>query len=152
MIFLTASNLSFAQCTSLGGSAFLDFNNNGAQDAGEIGQSGITVEVYESNGSNPVGTATTNNNGDWDINDSGITYPIRVEFVVPPSLSYLSPTAFGANQSTDVQTLTVGSCNTDFAISNPADYCQPNPLVFASCFVSGNHPGLTQSQAAGSGI
>lgn len=49
----------------IGNRVWLDSNNNGIQDAGETGISGITVTLYAANGTSVLGTATTNAQGEY---------------------------------------------------------------------------------------
>ncbi len=112
---------------TLGGSAFNDINNNGINNS-EAGVAGIQVRVYDCNG-NLVGSTFTDANGDWNV--AGLTNgdKYRVEFIIPPSLSYMQPSQTGTGNGTSVQFVTPASCDVDFGMVNPDDYCQNNPML-----------------------
>ncbi|MBC6993971.1 SdrD B-like domain-containing protein [Neolewinella lacunae] len=118
----------------LGGNVFNDFNNDGA-DAGatEVGQGNVLVEIYECDGATPVATTYTNANGDWSVDDSGFTYPVRVEFSTPLQ-DYLQPSYAGADNGTDVQFVDAPSCEVDYGVIDISQYCNENPLVAVVCF------------------
>lgn len=52
---------------TLGDTVFRDANNNGTQDQGEPGLSGVTVELLDQAGSNVLGTTTTNSSGNYSF-------------------------------------------------------------------------------------
>ncbi len=55
----------FIPSFSLGSTVFADLNNNGMQDAGEMGLPGITVTLYEADGVTVITTDVTDANGDY---------------------------------------------------------------------------------------
>ena len=69
----------------IGNRVWNDTDEDGIQDAGEVGIDGITVQLYE--GSTLVGTTATTNSGQWYFNDSNTTgglkpnttYTVRVQ-------------------------------------------------------------------------
>lgn len=50
---------------SIGDRVFVDANNNGLQDAGEQGVAGVTVTLYQANGTTVIRTTTTNPSGGY---------------------------------------------------------------------------------------
>jgi len=128
-------------CTStpgcLSGKAFEDYNCNGMEDTYELGVEGVEVAIYDSE-NNPVGTIQTDAGGEWQL--CGLTDGdmYRVEFILPVALSnWAKPTHSGNDNGTDVQFLTVPSC-TKFSLSSPDDYCNNNPFIGVSCYVTGD--------------
>ncbi|MEA5459529.1 SdrD B-like domain-containing protein [Arcicella sp. LKC2W] len=57
-------NVKITNCLKLGDAVFNDKNNNGKQDAGELGIANVSVKLYDS-ANNLVGTATTDANGKY---------------------------------------------------------------------------------------
>ncbi|WP_262713720.1 SdrD B-like domain-containing protein, partial [Neolewinella aurantiaca] len=131
----------------LGGNVFNDFNNDGA-DAGatEVGQANVFVEIYECDSDVPVATTWTNADGDWSINDDAITYPVRVEFSTPLQ-DYLQPGFAGDDSGTNTQFVDMASCEVDYGVVNPDDYCQENPQFSVACYVIGD-PAFHTTQEA----
>ena len=86
------------QTASLGDKVFLDTNANGIQDAGENGVQGVTVNLYQADGT-AAGTATTNSNGIYNFTGL-VPGDYYVEFVKPNGYSF-SPQDQGANDATD---------------------------------------------------
>ncbi|MEA2602424.1 MAG: large repetitive protein [Acidobacteriota bacterium] len=63
---------------SVGDRVWLDANGNGAQDAGETGINGVTVELLDG-GANVVGTATTAGDGNYTFSNLAAgSYSVRV--------------------------------------------------------------------------
>jgi hypothetical protein len=56
----------------IGNRIWTDTDNDGIQDAGEDGISGVTVNLYNSSGTK-VGTTTTNSSGEYYLNDANVT-------------------------------------------------------------------------------
>jgi uncharacterized repeat protein (TIGR01451 family)/fimbrial isopeptide formation D2 family protein len=80
--------LPFAPVTIYGGqigdTVYRDWNNNGAQDVGEEGMSGVVVKRYASDGTTLLGTTTTDADGKYLF--AGIspdTYVIKIDSGVP---------------------------------------------------------------------
>ncbi|MEM6697722.1 MAG: SdrD B-like domain-containing protein, partial [Bacteroidota bacterium] len=108
-------------CTStLGGNVFNDYDNDGIDDGmDEIGQGNILVEIYECNAMMPTLTTYTNVNGDWSVDDTGLMYPVRVEFstALTPNLSASTQ---GSGNGTNVQFIDISSCEVNFGVINDA--------------------------------
>lgn len=125
-------------CTdNLGGNVFNDFDNDGA-DAGaaEVGQANVLVEIYECDSDVPVATTYTNADGDWSIDDDAITYPVRVEFSTPLQ-DWLQSSAAGTDNGTNTQFVDAASCEVDYGVIDPMDFCQTNPNLLIPCHVNG---------------
>jgi len=125
----------------ISGTVFRDFNSNGVRDATEPGIEGVTATVYDADG-NFQGSASSQSDGSYSINAGG-DGPYRLEFSGWPS--YLQPSAYGSHNATSVQFVSEGTTTADFALLNPADYSQPNPLVAISQLHNG------QGTSAGTG-
>ena len=70
------------RAAALGDRVFLDANNNGQQDGGELGVSGVTVRLLRADGT-PTGlTTTTNGTGNYSFTNLA-PGDYRVEFVAP---------------------------------------------------------------------
>lgn len=84
---------------SIGDRVWLDANNNGIQDSGETGMSGITVNLYRSGDTTPYRTTTTDGSGNYLF---GLLPPgdYFVEFVLPPGRIF-SPQNAGADPAAD---------------------------------------------------
>lgn len=119
-----------------GGIAFRDYNQNGIWESREQGVGDITVTAYDS--SNTVkATATTDANGWYTLAGltSGSQY--RLEFTGLPS--DLNAGAHGTGATTNVRFITMGAdCGVNFAISDPAEYCQANPYLAVPSYTYGN--------------
>jgi hypothetical protein len=130
------------------GTVFRDFNANGVKDTLDPGQAGVEVRAVDRNNvASP--TVTSAANGTYTLNLNGMgnaaadTY--RVEFTLPAALAaYLKPgqvpdpaTVGTIRNGSDVQFIVAGSAaasNVGFAVENPAQYCQNNPNLAATCF------------------
>ena len=125
----------------LGGTVFRDFNSNGTQDGGELGFDGtnngpITVTAY-GNDDNTGTTVTVQADGTYNFDDIFTNNPhIRLEF--SGLLDGIESGVAGTNSGTTVQIHKAASCAADLALQNPAEYCESNPLVGASCFIYGD--------------
>jgi len=75
---------------SIGSTVFLDPNDNGIQDTGETGISGVFVEVLDASGT-VVGSDTTDGNGDYFVGGLAAgTYTVRI--TTPPAAAPTSST------------------------------------------------------------
>ncbi|MFL6236334.1 MAG: SdrD B-like domain-containing protein, partial [Thermoanaerobaculia bacterium] len=99
---------------SIGDRVWIDTNANGAQDAGETGINGVTVELLDGAG-NVVATATTSGDGNYTFSNlAGGTYTVRVvASSLPPGVAetYDLDGIASANQATF--TLAAGANRTD---------------------------------------
>ena len=123
---------------AIGGIAWLDSNNNGAIDEGEFGQRAVLVEVFECDNETPVGSVYTNPEGAWSV--SGLSnFPYRVEFS-NPVFPDLQNAAAGSDNASNVQFVEAGSCEVNFGLVDPSEYCQEDPLIAVVCFSRNNDP------------
>ena len=93
----------YAPTMSLGSTAFNDANNNGTQDSGEAGISGLTVNLYNATAPTTVlATTTTDDSGNYVFN--GLAAGSYIVGVVPNSTYPVASTAVTANNgsATDV--------------------------------------------------
>jgi protocatechuate 3,4-dioxygenase beta subunit len=84
---------------SIGDRVWEDVDGDGVQDAGEPGIPGVTVELYECDGTTPIASTTTDANGDYLF--SGLVPGCyEVEFTAPAG-SFFSPQDQGADDAID---------------------------------------------------
>lgn len=142
----------------ISGNVFRDFNGDGVRDETEPGVGGITVTAFDSSGAvagitvsfatlclgpgNPIAECTAPNTpaiGSYTLNAGG-TGPYRIEFSGWPA--YMRPAVQGASNNTSIQFVPDGnSSNINFALHNPAEYCQQGPDVVTSCYTNGDPQG-----------
>jgi hypothetical protein len=106
----------------IGNRIWTDADNDGIQDAGESGISGVTVNLYNSSGTQ-VGTTTTNSSGEYYFN-SGLlpntSYTIRLNY----SNISISPANVGSNDEIDSDAVISGGFPTiaittgDYGVNN----------------------------------
>ncbi|MEM7128148.1 MAG: SdrD B-like domain-containing protein [Chloroflexota bacterium] len=126
----------------INGTVFRDFNSNGTLDVGEPGIGTIDVTVFDA-GRNTC-TTSTSATGTYNINTGSCgsltAGPYRVEFTLPTdgSLDFLQPSPAG---TTTVQFVADGGSTVNAGFHYPGDYCQSNPDLAASCYISGDPSG-----------
>ena len=84
---------------SIGSTVFVDSNNNGIQDATETGIAGLTVTLYEADGTTVVATTTTDANGDYYF--GGLDEGSYVVGVMPDASYPVSSTANSGDDQVD---------------------------------------------------
>ena len=146
LFFISINQLSQAQ---ISGKAFRDFNANGTKDNSttfnETFEGNIVVNAYNSSGV-LLATQTTSGIG----TTSNYTFPatgansitsgtvVRLEFILPNY--YFASNGNGSNSS--IQFVTAGATATaNLGINSPNDFCQSNPFLASSAYVSS--PGNT---------
>ncbi|HEY0514519.1 MAG TPA: SdrD B-like domain-containing protein [Thermoanaerobaculia bacterium] len=99
---------------SVGDRVWLDTNANGAQDAGEAGINGVTVELLDSS-NNVVASTTTSGDGNYAFNNlAGGTYTVRiVASSLPPGVAETYDLDGVATLNTATFTLAAGANRTD---------------------------------------
>ncbi|MBI5916142.1 MAG: hypothetical protein HY842_12270, partial [Bacteroidetes bacterium] len=122
---------------NLGGVVWQDFNFDGVRGTYEtIGVEDVTVQVYDCDG-NLAATDISDTDGNWDVDPTNISFPVRVEFSDLPT--WAGSTFRGTNSKTTVQFVSAATCTVDLGVANPADYCNTtNPATILSCYESGN--------------
>ncbi len=136
----SSSDLVNCAGTDLGGNVWKDYDADGIQDSNETATvEDITVDIYDCDGM-LVGTDTTDINGDWSVDPSNISFPVRVEFSNLPSWAYW--TLNGAEGSTSVQFINSANCNVDASVGDISRYCESNPLMITPCYVQSNEQNL----------
>nr|HMQ62440.1 SdrD B-like domain-containing protein [Flavilitoribacter sp.] len=127
--------------TIAGGVTFQDYNNDGTNAPDEPGQENVKVEIYDCDGM-LVCETWSNANGDWACTGltPGETY--RVEFSLPLQ-TWLEPGFEGPDNGTNVQFVQPGTCDVNFGVVNPADYCQENPDMVLTYYENGSGSGNT---------
>ncbi len=123
---------------TLGGIVYKDPDANGIQSAAQqglgAGLSGVTVTVFGNAGQ--VATTTTDANGKYNFTGLSNATKYRIEFSNYPA--GWKPSQNGTNNGTNVQFATTPSCNVNFALLIPSEYCQDNPNVVIPMYVNGN--------------
>ena len=136
----------------LGGTVFRDFDSDGTQAGTEPGFDGgvdgpIVVTAYGND--DTVGVSTTvQPDGTYYFPGifTGLTGDdahFRLEFSNLPD--GFEPSFHGSTPGSAVMTQRhdAATCEADFAVNDPTEYCENNPLVAASCYVNGD-PNSTQ--------
>ena len=128
-------------CSSLGtigGTVFNDQNNNGVFNTTDsLGFAGIKVYAYNCLGVK-IDSAVTDAKGKYTFfNVTAGTDSVRVEFDKSTFPSWAKPTYNGADGNTDVQFVKAPNCSVDLGLADLDDYCQANPLLVTTCFLSG---------------
>jgi uncharacterized repeat protein (TIGR01451 family) len=124
-----ASTVDYLPLANLGDRVWYDTNNNGQQDGGEPGISGVTVQLYDPGPDGNIGTGddvlvattTTNDTGNYAFNNV-VADTYFVQFVQPTGYSFTTQDAGADNVDSDANastgrtgliTLTGGSTNND---------------------------------------
>jgi uncharacterized repeat protein (TIGR01451 family) len=122
------------------GNIFRDFDADGVRDVNEPGIGGVLVTGYDAAG-NVYGPVTADiafaTRGNYSLTTPASVTDLRLEYTYP-SLTFLRDGAVGANSATSVRFVTAGATGADFAVSDPAQYCDANPLLATSCYRFGD--------------
>ncbi|MEM7129291.1 MAG: SdrD B-like domain-containing protein [Chloroflexota bacterium] len=125
---------------TISGQALL-FNAVGSQNSGVAD---VDVTAYDAAGAVVGSAITTSADGSYTMEVSG-SAPYRVEFSGWPS--YLTPGVTSANIDGGATSslgprvqfvLNTPANNINFALMDPARYCQANPLMITPCYVNGD--------------
>ncbi len=130
---------------SIAGNVFRDFDLNGTQDDGvDFGEAGIEVRVYDDEG-NVTPPVTSSSTGDYSVDLGPLTETLdgtyRVEFSIPADMGYLRESFLGATNGSSVQFAAAGATGVDFAVTNPAQFCDSNPHLAVTCWTNGQADG-----------
>jgi hypothetical protein len=105
---------------SVGDQVWLDSNNNGLLDVGEIRLGGVTVVLYDATGTTPLLTTTTNASGFYSF--TGLVSGTYVVGIIPPAF-YTSST--GAGQESNPNS---NGNNNDNGVVYVGSVIQSNPV------------------------
>jgi hypothetical protein len=135
IVMTLLSNYMYAQVS---GTVFRDFNANGIKDNGasynEIFIEGVTVKAYDASGAE-VGSTTTDQDGAYSF--TGLTLPLRIEFIPFLEEDYAAPN--GSGSKTSVQFYAAATTTANFGINYRGQYTpNSNPKVYVPQHVSGN--------------
>lgn len=130
----------YVMSASLGDYVWNDANNNGVQDAGEVGIAGVTVNLIDCATNTEVATTTTAADGMY-LFQNLMPGSYRVEFVAPMGYAFTTPnvgsdaTDSDANASgvTECITLAAGESNTTV----DAGLYQPAPAIDIEKYTNG---------------
>jgi hypothetical protein len=86
---------------SIGDKVWFDANNNGIQDAAEIGAPGVTVDLYNAITGDKIATTTTDANGNYTFNNLPVGTSYQIKFSNLPSGFVFSPANQGADDAVD---------------------------------------------------
>lgn len=123
---------------AIGGTAYMDMNFDGTDDA-TGGFAGVFVYLYDNCSATPdipLDSVLTDSNGEYFFNQPVGNY--RIEFGLKGECDHLVFGPVGASGGSDVQFVTAPGCSFDVGVADPAKYCQVNPALVTSCFVSGD--------------
>lgn len=127
------------------GKVFVDKDVDGVLDAGESGYQGLTVRLYDADGT-LVNSTTTAADGTWSTTiGAAVSQDVRVEFDTPAG--YQSSFA-GANNGTSIQFVTAPASNVQYAIQIPSMYCDNNASAALSLAAVCIRPGSSSGTAA----
>ena len=115
----------------INGTIYKELNNDGNNDANEIGIQNVTVTAYDAAGA-VAGVATSDANGDYTITGLTDTQQYKIEFTNVPNGYH--PALQGNNSSTSVAFVTSPASNVDYGVGAPAQYCQADPDLVTSLF------------------
>jgi len=124
------------------GTVWEDYNFDGQlNETNPLGVQGVSVRLYDCIG-NLVGTTYTNNFGNYEF--TGLTtQKYSVVFNLPESIAcWAQPTHAGVDNGTLVQFTNPGTC-ASLGLSNPANFCEVDPLIGLSCFSEGAYDNLS---------
>ena len=114
------------------GTVFRDLDFDGAFDADEVGEYGITVTAVAPNGASA--SALSDANGDYSIDVTSLTGPFRVEFSIPATSTWLEEGPVGPDTAGSITFAVDGDEDVDFGVVNPVEFCEADPRVAFSCF------------------
>ncbi|MBK8678873.1 MAG: hypothetical protein IPN25_09385 [Sphingobacteriales bacterium] len=113
----------------MSGTVFRDFNANGIKDNGasynEIFIEGVTVKAYDASGAE-VGSTTTDQDGAYSF--TGLTLPLRIEFIPFLEEDYAAPN--GSGSKTSVQFYAAATTTANFGINYAGN---THPIVIQKC-------------------
>lgn len=140
-----------ASAATVTGTAFEDFNDNGARDSApmiDAGVGGIAVKAYGA-GSAILAQDTTAPDGRFSLDVPDGSGRVRIEFTNLPA-GY-QPARHGSDSGTTVQFVTVGGgtvSGVDVGVLRPSQFCQNNPLLAVACSHFAEHTGAHAGDAA----
>lgn len=128
----------------VGGTVYRDANANGRRDAGEVGQGAVTVTATDTAGASISTTSAANGSYSLAVASLG-DGPYRIEF--SGWAAHLRSGPHGDDNSTSIHVAAAGAA-VDFGVVDPEDYCQTDPRLAVSCFVSGAPGGAALTTSA----
>ena len=124
---------------TISGKVFRDFNANGVFDASttfnEVGYAGVTVKAFDSDDTAAAPTASVTSGADGSYTLTGLTAGKSYRLEFSWSQSWLKP---GASSGNTLSAIVDGTTGVDFAVNNPAQYCQSTPNLAAPRFIAGD--------------
>ncbi|HPN71483.1 MAG TPA: hypothetical protein PLZ32_18270, partial [Saprospiraceae bacterium] len=133
---------------AIGGTAYMDMNFDGTDDA-TGGFAGVFVYLYDNCSATPdipLDSVLTDSNGEYFFNQPVGNY--RIEFELKGECDHLVFGPVGVSGGSDVQFVTAPGCSFDVGVADPAKYCQVNPALVTSCFVTGDPSAMGKPQDA----
>lgn len=130
-----ASHLTLATSglARISGLVYSDINANGVKDIAEVGVGSVTVTAYDATGATLASTSTATATGQYTLSNLPAGMPLRLEYTNLPA---------GYQPATDgsgVQVITTSKgvlSNINFGVRVPDDYCQHNPHVCTTLFLT----------------
>ena len=117
----------------ISGAVYRDLEGNGKKNGTDPAQAGVTVTVTDAAGG--TASAISGATGSYSVATAALAAgPFRVEFSGWPA--YLQPAPHGDGNASSVTTAAAGT-TLDFGVWDPSDFCQSNPTMAVTCFVTG---------------
>ncbi|MEM7331106.1 MAG: SdrD B-like domain-containing protein [Chloroflexota bacterium] len=138
--FVTAVASCSSPAGDLGGTIYRDYNSDGLNNSNEHAFAHLTVYAFGDDGA--VLSTAVDSDGTYAFN--GIFNSqnhVRLEFA--GFNSAIHPTVQGSKSGTAIQFHSVATCQANFGVQNPGDYCQANPNLATSCYTFGSQAGST---------
>jgi len=136
----------YAQCSTISGRVFTDYDFDGIFEAPqEGGVEGVVVNVFN-NENTMITTTATASDGTYTLNTTGATDVLctdgsscyRVEFQLPNNYTVWSAEA---SMGGLIQRICDNDCVANLSAYCTDDYCQANPQMVTSCFIEGDNTG-----------
>lgn len=148
IVFIAPSSADQPASGSVSGTVFRDFGVDGQLDDVDGLEAGIEVRAYD-DANNMVGPAVSAADGTYSLSLVGLTETTtntyRVEFTIPDDAGHLRPGFLGPDNAGPVQFVAADATGVNFAVTNPSQYCDSDPKLAVTCFVSGQADGLNAS-------
>jgi hypothetical protein len=139
-LLFTASLFNHSLAQTVSGKVFRDFNADGLQSAInpiEPGVPGVSVKVFQANGTQFGTTLTTALDGSYSITVNN-NNDYRVEFSNLPTAFFSGPKGTGSTGSNTSTQFVKGGTLANFGINYPSDYCGgANPTLVTPCYING---------------
>jgi hypothetical protein len=124
------------------GTTYLDVNDNGVRDAGELGLGNVRVLAYNDAGAvigNTTSSTTMATLGQYTLTVPAGSYRVEFDLGLLPTAANYQPAAQGSNNGSSI-VIASATSTIDYGVNQPTRFCQNNPDMAATC-----HAPLDQS-------